>query len=155
MSRMIRYMARLYIDSFEEQPFMHTNVGTVLFRGTHVPMIESISELMGRELLPNNTFAFFIEVRCETKAIAVYFAYLLVSSFLLLSSWFHANAPANNNVETHVVRLSFILGWISMEKRKNFIKTTQNTPSKMLCCSVRLPYCLSMYFTRLFSIYQF
>lgn len=86
MSRMIRYMARLYIDSFEEQPFMHTNVGTVLFRGTHVPMIESISELMGRELLPNNTFAFFIEVRCETKAIAVYFAYLLVSSFLLLSS---------------------------------------------------------------------
>lgn len=54
-------MARIYLDSFEEEAFVHTNIGTVLFKGTHVPMIESISELMGRELLPNNTFAFFIE----------------------------------------------------------------------------------------------
>ncbi|CAL8095368.1 unnamed protein product [Orchesella dallaii] len=61
MSSMIRYMARYYLDSFEEEPFMHTNAGTVLFKGSHVPMIESISELMGRELLPNSTFAFFIE----------------------------------------------------------------------------------------------
>lgn len=63
MSRMVRYMARIYLDSFEEQAFVHTNVGTVLFKGSHVPMIESISELMGRELLPNNTFAFLIEVK--------------------------------------------------------------------------------------------
>lgn len=79
---MIRYMARLYIDSFEEQPFMHTNVGTVLFRGTHVPMIESISELMGRELLPNNTFAFFIEVRDVKQKL---FLSTLLTFFFLVS----------------------------------------------------------------------
>ncbi|ODN00734.1 Scavenger receptor class B member 1 [Orchesella cincta] len=61
MSSMIRYMARFYLDSFEEQPFVYSKAGTILFKGSHVPMIESISELMGRELLPNNTFAFFIE----------------------------------------------------------------------------------------------
>jgi len=71
MSSMIRYMARFYLESFEEQPFVYTKVGTILFKGSHVPMIESISELMGKELLPNNTFAFFIEVRLDSNAFRV------------------------------------------------------------------------------------
>ncbi|OXA57013.1 scavenger receptor class B member 1 [Folsomia candida] len=60
-SRMIRYMAKAYITSFQEPLFVERKVRTVLFDGVHLELIESVSDILGMNYLPNNTFGYFYE----------------------------------------------------------------------------------------------
>lgn len=59
---MIRYMAKAYITSFQEPLFVERKVRTVLFDGVHLELIESVSDILGMNYLPNNTFGYFYEV---------------------------------------------------------------------------------------------
>jgi len=66
-------MAKYYVKSFEEKLFIHRSVKETLFQGVFVEMIESVSTLLGREYLPNNTFGYFYDKnRTEPYKIEMY-----------------------------------------------------------------------------------
>lgn len=62
MPRPIQIIAQEYIDLFEAPLFLHTNVKSALFDGIHSDIVESISNLLGVEIMRNNTFGYFTEV---------------------------------------------------------------------------------------------
>lgn len=55
-------MAKMYITTYKEPLFVHRKVKTALFEGTHLELVESVSEILGVQYLPNNTFGYFYEV---------------------------------------------------------------------------------------------
>jgi hypothetical protein len=54
-------MAKYYITSFEEKLFIQRSIKEAFFQGVFVEMIESVSSLLGRDYLPNNTFGYFYD----------------------------------------------------------------------------------------------
>jgi len=64
---MIRYMAKMYITTYKEPLFVHRKVKTALFEGTHLELVESVSEILGVQYLPNNTFGYFYEQNSTTS----------------------------------------------------------------------------------------
>ncbi|XP_021956262.2 sensory neuron membrane protein 2-like isoform X1 [Folsomia candida] len=67
MPRPIQIIAQEYIDLFEAPLFLHTNVKSALFDGIHSDIVESISNLLGVEIMRNNTFGYFTEKNGTTS----------------------------------------------------------------------------------------
>lgn len=54
-----------YIVKFKQSPFIQKRVKEILFQGWEVPMVAELSEFLGQELMPNNTFGLFYGVRSK------------------------------------------------------------------------------------------
>lgn len=59
---LLRSMIMEYVAEFKQPLFLQRRVEEILFKGYHVPMMESLSGLLGYKLLPNDTFGIFYGV---------------------------------------------------------------------------------------------